>query len=252
MTRKKRNSGGSLTRRESLSRLVGFLTALPLTTFYPFKGSRAEAVGQEPGKEGAVRLPEPRKEGMVSLETTIRNRRTIRSFSPQSLTLSQYSQLLWAAQGITGKGGYKRSAPSAGALYPMDVYAVLGKESVAGCKQGLYHYVPARHEALLLVEGDFRKDVARAALSQTWIAEAPLVLVITAEYSRAAVKYGKRGIRYAMIEAGHIGQNVFLQAVALELGAGIVGAFDDDRLARVMKIPSSHEPLLVMPVGYKS
>jgi len=127
----------------------------------------------------------------------------------------------------------------------------LGKESVEGCKEGLYHYLPARHEALLVEKGDLRKALARAALSQMWIAQAPLVLVITAEYKRVAVKYGKRGIRYAMIEAGHIGQNIFLQAGALDLGAGIVGAFDDDALTGVMKTPSSHEPLLIMPVGYK-
>ena len=226
--------------------------ALPLTSLFPIKGVRAAAGGQEPLKEGLMTLPEPKKEGMVSLEKTITDRRTIRSFSSQPLTLKQWSQLLWAAQGITGQGGRKRSAPSAGALYPMDLYALLGKGGVEGCKQGIYHYVPARHEALLVHEGDLRKAVARAALSQMWIAEAPLVLMITAEYERVAVKYGKRGIRYAMIEAGHIGQNIFLQAGALDLGAGIVGAFDDDTLTRAMKTPLSHEPLLIMPVGYKA
>lgn len=226
--------------------------ALPFTTLFPIKGARAVAAGQDPGKEGLMTLPEPKREGTVSLEKTIGSRRTIRAFTPQPLTLEQWSQLLWAAQGITGQGGRKRSAPSAGALYPMDLYAVLGKGSVEGCKEGLYHYLPARHEALLLVKGDLRKDLARAALSQMWIAQAPLVLVITAEYNRVAVKYGKRGVRYAMIEAGHIGQNIFLQAGALDLGAGIVGAFDDDAVTRVMKTPSSHEPLLIMPVGYKA
>ncbi|MDY6950454.1 MAG: SagB/ThcOx family dehydrogenase [Thermodesulfobacteriota bacterium] len=252
MKREHQSSGSSLTRRESLTRLIGCFMALPLTTLFPLKGARAEAGDQYPQKEGAMPLPQPKEEATVSLERTITERRTIRSFTPQPLTLEQLSQLLWAAQGITGQGGRKRSAPSAGALYPMDLYALLGNGGVEGCREGLYHYLPARHEALLVHEGDLRKAVAKAALSQMWIAQAPLVLVITAEYNRVAVKYGKRGIRYAMIEAGHIGQNVFLQAGALDLGAGIVGAFDDNAITRVMKTPSSHEPLLIMPVGYKS
>jgi len=92
---------------------------------------------------------------------------------------------------------------------------------------------------------------ARAALSQNWVAYAPIILVITAEYRRITGKYGKRGVRYAMIEAGHIGQNVFLQAEALGLKAGIVGAFDDKGVNRTLNIPLSHEPLLVMPIGYR-
>ena len=133
----------------------------------------------------------------------------------------------------------------------MDVYAVVGKDSVKGYKQGVYHYEPGDHSVSLVSGGDLRNDVARASLSQMWMARAPLNLVITAEYDRVAVKYGKRGVRYAMIEAGHIGQNIFLQAEGLGLGAGIVGAFNDEEVNRLMKIPRSHEPLLILPVGYK-
>jgi SagB-type dehydrogenase family enzyme len=133
----------------------------------------------------------------------------------------------------------------------MDVYAVVGRDGVKGFKEGVYHYEPRDHEVFLVSNGDFRRDIAKASLSQMWMARAPLNLVITAEYDRVAVKYGKRGVRYAMIEAGHIGQNIFLQAEALGLGAGIVGAYADEDLIQVMKIPRSHEPLLILPVGHK-
>lgn len=196
-----------------------------------------------------MKLPRPKTEGRVSVERSILNRRTVRSFRAAPLSLEQLSQLLWAAQGVTGALGTKRAAPSAGALYPMDVYAAAGE--VRGLDAGVYHYVPREHRLDRKGEGDLRKAVSKASLSQMWMAEAPLSLVITAEYERITGKYGRRGNRYAMIEAGHIGQNIFLQAVALGLAAGIVGAFNDQDLAKVLRLPRKRLPLLVMPVGYK-
>ena len=239
------------TRREILDRLLGWLMAFSCTAFCPVRRARARNIGNNIWKEDALKLPQPRTEGRISLEKTIKTRRTVRSFTSDPLTLEQFSQLLWAAQGITGDRGRKRTAPSAGALYPMDIYTVVGTSGIEGLKGGVYHYEPPDHALSLVSTGDLRDLLARAALSQMWMASAPLNLVITAEYDRAAIKYGKRGIRYAMIEAGHIGQNIFLQAGALDLGAGIVGAFSDKDVIRVMKIPRSHEPLLLMPVGYK-
>jgi SagB-type dehydrogenase family enzyme len=198
-----------------------------------------------------MKLIEPKTDGQVSVEKAISTRRTIRSFTADSLSPEAFSQLLWAGYGITQKGGIKRAAPSAGALYPMDLYAVLGDEGVAGFKAGVYHYDVQEHGVSLVAEGDLRNDLARASLSQTWMSRPPLNLVITAEYGRITLKYGERGFRYAMIEAGHMGQNIFLQAEALGLGAGIVGAYDDLEVIRVLKIPKSHEPLLIMPVGHK-
>lgn len=198
-----------------------------------------------------MELPKPAIDGDVSLEKTIKARRTHRSFAPKSLTMVQLSQILWAAQGITEDGGFKRAAPSAGALYPMDVYAVVGSEGVEGLGAGVYHYSPQNHSISLVSEGDRRKDVSKASLYQMWMAQAPVNVLITAEYDRVSVKYGERGVRYAMIEAGHIGQNIFLQVEALGLSAGIVGAFRDRDLIAVTNIPKAHEPLLVMPVGHK-
>lgn len=198
-----------------------------------------------------MQLPEPMLDGDVSLERTIHKRRTVRSFDRKALTLKHLSQLLWAAQGITETGGFKRAAPSAGALYPMDVYAVVGRDCIEKVDPGVYHYNPADHSLSLVQEGDRRRDVAEASLWQMWMADAPLTLVITAEYSRIMVKYRQRGIRYAMIEAGHIGQNIFLQCQGMGLEAGIVGAFEDEKVVQVMGIKTTHEPLLIMPVGYR-
>jgi SagB-type dehydrogenase family enzyme len=211
---------------------------------------RAAAMSSADGKEVAMRLPRPETEGTLSVERAIRQRRTVRSFSSQALDLRQLSRLLWAAQGITGRRGIKRASPSAGALFPMDVYAVVGEAAIQHLPAGIYHYEAPTHGVSLIAQGDLRQTVARASLSQMWMARAPLNIVITAEYDRARSKYGRRGARYAMIEAGHIGQNLFLQAEALNLKAGIVGAFHDRDLIHALKIPEAHEPLLVMPVGY--
>lgn len=196
-------------------------------------------------------LPNARTDGTVSLERTIKVRRTTRSFSAKQLTLEQWSQLLWAAYGITDDRGDKRAAASGGACYPMDIYTVAGEGGVNATAPGIYHYEPMGHRVTLLLEGDHRLGVARASLGQMWMATPPVSLVVCAEYVRITGRYGDRGVRYAMIEAGHIGQNIFLQAEALGLGAGIVGAFRDEDVIRVMGIPRSHEPLLIMPVGYK-
>jgi SagB-type dehydrogenase family enzyme len=203
-------------------------------------------------QEGVMKLPPPKTEGTVSVEQAIKQRRTVRAFMAQGLDLNQLSQLLWAAYGITENSGFKRAVPSAGALYPMDVYVVVGKNSVKQIEAGVYHYEPKGHFLSLITQSDLRNVIARASLSQMWMAKAPLSLIITAEYKRVTVKYGKRGVRYAIIEAGHIGQNLFLQAEALGFKAGIVGAFHDKELIKIMNISPSHEPLLIMPIGYQA
>lgn len=195
-------------------------------------------------------LPDPIHDGKISVETAITRRRTVRSFTSKPLKKETLSQLLYAAQGITGDRGFKRAAPSGGALYPLDLYAVVGEKGVEHLDAGIYHYVPSGHRIETVSSGDNRNALARASLGQMWMAAAPAILVITAEYARICIKYGDRGVRYAMIEAGHAGQNLFLQAEAMGLKAGIVGAFQDEQVLRVMGIPQKHEPLSIMPVGY--
>jgi SagB-type dehydrogenase family enzyme len=199
----------------------------------------------------SIPLPKPSLDGKVAVEKAIHGRRTIRDFKDQPLLLSHFSQFLWAGQGITDLKGKKRSAPSAGALYPLDIYAVVGEKGVEGLEPGVYQYSPEGHSISLIKKGDCRKEIASASLWQTWMAKAPILFVITAEYRRIIGKYGERGIRYALIEVGHVAQNLFLQAEALGLGAGIVGAFHDEKVLKAIDIPPKHEPLLIMPVGYK-
>ena len=202
-------------------------------------------------KKDSIKLPEPSCQGKVPVEKAIGQRRTMRSFADKSLTLSQLSQILWAAQGITDEKGFVRSAPSAGALYPIDIYAVVGDMAVNGLEAGVYHYDPKHHIIKNVSKGDKRKDVAQASLGQLWMAEAPAIFMITAEYKRITGKYGERGIRYALIEAGHIGQNIFLQSEAFGLGAGIVGAFHDKKVLISTGALRDHQPLILMPVGYR-
>ena len=203
-------------------------------------------------KENGIMLSKPDGEGKMSVEEAIERRRTVRSFGSKRIGSSDFSQLLHAAQGITEEGGFKRAAPSAGALYPLDVYAVLGGEGVEGLGPGVYHYVPSGNRIEVVTRGDKRSQLAKAALRQMWVADPPVSFVITAEYARIESKYGERGQRYAMIEAGHVGQNIFLQAEALGLKAGIVGAFVDGQVARILGVPENYIPLLIMPVGYQA
>jgi len=197
----------------------------------------------------AIRLTAPQLDGSMSLEKAIQQRRTKRSFRKMPIRLQQFSQILWSAQGITGKGGFGRAAPSGGALYPADVYAVVGDNSVDGFKAGVYLYEAKDHVALKIADGDRREEVAIASLGQMWMAGAAASFVVTAQFSRITSKYGDRGIRYAIMEIGHIGQNIFLQCQALGLAAGIVGAFNDREVAKVIEAEKNHEPLLILPVG---
>ena len=197
-----------------------------------------------------VRLPPPVLKGPVSVEEALQRRRTVRNFASRGLSLAQVSQLLWSCQGITDPRGL-RTAPSAGATYPMEIYLVAGERGVADLAPGIYRYQPQGHALELVLKGDHRAAVARACLSQAWMAQAPVMAVIAAEYSRCTRRYGDRGVMYTHMESGHVGENLFLQAEALGLGAGIVGAFEDKPLHRTLSLPKEHVPLLVMPVGYK-
>lgn len=234
--------------RRGFLELIILLGALGVRLMNPFK---AISVAKTK-KEVAMILPNPNYKGSLSVEEAIKSRRTVRAFSSKPLRKESLSQLLYGAQGITEDGGLKRAAASGGALFPLDVYAVTGNNGVDGLDPGVYHYIPAGHQVERVTGGDRKKQLAKASLSQMWMADPPLNLVITAEYSRICSKYGERGIRYAMIEAGHVGQNIFLQAEALGLKSGIVGAFDDKEVINVLGIPEKHEPLLIMPVGYQT
>jgi len=193
-----------------------------------------------------VRLPTPRHDGKVSLERAVRARRSVREFARGTLTLAEVGQVLWAAQGVTDAVGF-RTAPSAGALYPLVVHLMTGEVSSLG--PGVYRYAPDEHTLIKAGEGDRRADLATAALGQSWIADAPAALVLAAVYHRTTDKYGARGERYVHIEVGHAGQNVYLQALALSLGTTEVGAFDDRAVKAVLGLADDQDPLAIMPIG---
>ena len=191
-----------------------------------------------------IQLPKPLNKGNISLEEAIFKRRSQRSFEQKDLSLQQISQLLWAGQGITAEKGFYslRAAPSAGALYPIEIYLL--------AKNGMFRYLPDGHKLESLGEQDLRGALADSSSGQVAISQAQVNIVICAVYSRVTSKYGQRGIRYAHIEVGHIAQNIHLQAVALGLGSVPIGAFNDEEVKKILSLPINHEPLYIIPVGY--
>ncbi|MGY4706194.1 SagB/ThcOx family dehydrogenase [Candidatus Bipolaricaulota sp. J31] len=207
----------------------------------------ASPTGAQEG--GIIPLPEPRLVGEVSLEEAIARRRSIRSYADFPLTLAEVGQLLWAAQGITEPRRGFRAAPSAGATYPLELHLVVGEGTVEGLAAGVYRYLPEGHRLSRRLSGDLRARLAAAALGQPWVRAAPVCIVITAVYRRTTARYGERGVRYVHLEAGHVGQNIYLQAVALGLGTVAVGAFRDEEVAGLLELPADEEPLYIFPVG---
>jgi SagB-type dehydrogenase family enzyme len=208
-------------------------------------------------RQTIIKLPSPQLKGKVSLEETVLRRRSVRRYSGEPLNLSQLSQILWSAQGITGtRGG--RAAPSAGATYPLEIFVFVGKRGVITkeAKQppeelpaGIYHYEAVSHSLSLHKPADLRPDLARATLDQEFIIEAPVDIVICALYHRTSCVYGRRGERYVHMEVGHVGENIHLQAVALGLATVEVGAFHDEDVRKVLGVEEQIKPLYIMPLG---
>jgi len=194
-----------------------------------------------------IKLPQILSSAAQPLEQLLAQRRCVREYAARPVTLAHVATLLWSAQGISSADGL-RTAPSAGALYPMDVYLATG--AVTGLVPGIYRYLPANCAIEQTGTGDRRAALVAAALDQTWLAEAALILIVTARYERTTGKYGRRGIQYVHMEAGHAAQNVLLTAVALDLAAAVVGAFDEGRVASVTGLSVKETPLYLVPVGY--
>ena len=191
-------------------------------------------------------LPEPKLSSKISVEEALLKRRSVRDYGKGSLSIEEISQLLWAAQGITARWG-GRTAPSAGALYPLEIYVVVGE--VKRLEPGLYHYDPGKHGITKKVDGDLRQKLTRASLYQDEIAKAPATFVITAVYERTMKKYKQRGIQYVHMEVGCVSENIYLQAETLNLGTVFIGAFEDEKVKKALGI--KEEPLSIMPVGKK-
>jgi len=194
-----------------------------------------------------MKLPNPNYKGNNSLEEILVKRRSIRDYKKLPLTISEVSQLLWACQGITENIFKLRTSPSAGALYPLSVHLVVGE--VEGLEKGVYKYNPNGHEIKLVKSGDVREELHKFSLLQDSVKNAPISIVISADYNITTRKYGNRGIRYVHIEVGHVGENLYLQATALGLGTVAVGAFEDEKVRELLRIPDKEEVLYIMPVG---
>jgi SagB-type dehydrogenase family enzyme len=193
-----------------------------------------------------IKLPEPKYDSNTSIEMALHKRRSVRDYTNQTLTLAEVSQLLWAAQGIIDMRGF-RTAPSAGALYPLEVYVIVG--DVKTLSNGIYKYDPHGHALAKVIEGDKIAKLSHAAYGQISIKNCSILLVISAVSERTTAKYGRRGVRYVHMETGHAAQNVCLQAVSLNLGTVTLGAFNDEEVKSIMSMPDEEEPLYLIAVG---
>ncbi len=203
-----------------------------------------------------ISLPEPDYDGKMTVETAMMIRRSVRDYKTDALSLAQISQILWASYGLTMpidnapkklRGGL-RTAPAAGALYPLEIYLVAG--NVEGLKAGIYKYNSEKHVLLLLEAGDKRKELMEAALNQKFLEQAPASILWSAVYERTSDKYGERAVeRYVCMDLGHSAQNVYLQATAIGLASCAVGAFTDEMISSLVNLPAEEEPLYIMPIG---
>lgn len=224
--------------------------ALVLMTCVAVAGAAAAGCGLKKNEKsagndkrrGTVALPAPRTTGGMSLNESLEKRRSSRSFEERTLTREAESQLLWAAQGVTDRASGHRTAPSAGALYPLEMYMLEGGV--------LYHYLPGTHSLETVTRGIDHGRLADAALGQAFAGQAPVVFVIAGVFERTGAKYGQRAERYVHMEAGHAAQNLLLEATSLGLGAVPVGAFDDARVSGLLGLPAGSSPLYLIPTGY--
>lgn len=196
-----------------------------------------------------VYLPSPGQKGGMSLAEAIARRRSIRRFAPQPVSQPQLSQILWAAQGTSDTSWEYRAVPSAGATYPLEIFVVCGTNCIEGIGSGIYHYNTDSHSLTLRHKEDMRLELARAALDQEFIYEAPVDIVICAVYERTLSRYGARGERYVHMEVGHAGQNIYLQVTSLGLATVVIGAFYDEQVRNVLQLEEQYKPLYIMPVG---
>lgn len=213
----------------------------------PAEAQSAGAWAEEKAKGEVILLPDPVRSGPVSLASALATRRSLRSYVERPLTLEKTGQLLWAAQGISDfRKGY-RTAPSAGATYPLEIY--LAAKDIEGFPAGLFRYVPQGHELHPLKKGSISAPLRESALGQQALEEAPSVFVITAVYSRTTKVYGERGVRYVHMEAGHAAQNLCLMAASLGLGSVVIGAFDDEAVHTLLGLPEAERVLYLIPAG---
>jgi SagB-type dehydrogenase family enzyme len=194
-----------------------------------------------------IALPPPQTIGGLALETALAQRRSVRAYAPSPLSLSEIGQLAWAAQGITDAAGGLRTSPSAGATFPIEIDLLI--TGLQGVPEGVYRYLPREHALQMRSAGDRRRELEQAAMGQESIRRAPVVMAISGVTARTARRYGDRAQRYVFMEAGHVAQNVYLQAGVLGLGTVTIGAFRDEAMAAALGLGAGEQPLYLMPLG---
>ncbi len=237
-----------ISRKIFLKILAGFsLTALGLFFFKKFE-EFLERDNEKMSEEYLIQMSEPKTKGSISVEEAIKQRRSRRTFTNDPILLTEISQLCWAAQGITESNTGFRSAPSAGALYPLEIFLVIGNSDL---ESGIYQYSCEDHSLICIKKGDYRSQLSNASLDQECIKNAALNVVITAIYERSTIRYKSRGKeRYVHMEAGHVAQNIYLQVESMELGTVAIGAFYDNSVQEIISIPKDHIPIYILPVGH--
>ncbi len=227
-------------------------TAIPITIFILLSCAVFSVQGEETTETEISRpavtplrklqLPEPKLTGILSVEEALAARRSIRQFTKEELDLEQVAQLAWAGQGITQKETGYRTAPSAGAIYPIRLYFII--------KGGMYVYEPGTHSLEKLINRDLRNAISQAALRQQSLAKAACNILIAGSVKKVAAKYGLRARQYMLLEAGHIAQNIHLQAVSLGLGSVPIGAFEDRKVEKICGLPSEEQAIYLLAVGH--
>ena len=225
-----------------INKYITFLCLLILVGISPSKSVASQSF---PGDEFS--LPKPDVSRGMPLNLTLKSRRSHRRYSKKAISLNELSQLLWSGQGVTNFFGF-RTAPSAGALHPLEIYVVVS--NVDQLSPGIYHYKPRSHELVLIVKGDHQKQLAQSANQQSSIKKSAATFIITGDISRVERKYKQRAKRYLHIEAGTAVQNIYLQAVSLKLGTVFIGTFKDNEVTQLMQLPADHKPLGLMPIGH--
>ncbi|MFH0876968.1 MAG: SagB/ThcOx family dehydrogenase [Candidatus Omnitrophota bacterium] len=230
--------------RQNRSHALLFLMVIGITFFFVVCVQGATEKRME--NKTSIRLPPPRTTGGISVQDALTRRRSVRKYAAKPLTIEALSRLLWAAQGVSDSRGL-RTAPSAGALYPLETYVAVG--DLTGLSPGLYKYEPNGHLLKRVSEGDLRLRLAVACSGQSWIKQSAAIIIFCGVYERTTKKYGRRGLQYVHMEAGHAAENLSLEAVSMDLGTVVVGAFDDEEVKDVLSLPAEETPLCLMPIG---
>jgi SagB-type dehydrogenase family enzyme len=228
--------------------LIVFISVLSL---YYFSGQK-KSVYTSRNIISITSLPSPVLTGNISVEEAIQNRRSVRTFSNESITIGNLSQILWAAQGITDNQSSLRAAPSAGQVYPLEIYIIVGNNGVSGLEDGVYHYVPSNNTIEKVLNGDLRSDLSGIANGQPWVKQAPIDILITGNYLKMVDKYGDKDLstRFVDLEAGHVGENIYLESESLGLVTVSLGSFNEKQLVQLLNIPNNETPLYIFPVGH--